>query len=272
MLILGIDLETQSLDPHTKITEIGAGLFRSSSTMTVTNSGTEFKYGWPKEIGFSHFCYEENYAPQTQEIIELTGITDLMLKERGHSRKEVILTLLPLMRSCDAIMAHNKAFDQTVLENTAKEVGVNLPEKEWICTNLDIDYPKKFTCHKLSHLALDHGISVDPSKLHRAENDVDLMMALVSKYNIDEILAFARSPWILLKAKIRPPWVGNGGDGGIQKEIAQKLGFSYEKIKYLDNVVPVQPKTWIKRIKECKIESLMKDIDVSSSPFQIERV
>lgn len=261
MKVLGIDLETQSLDKETRITEIGAVLVDYDfATKT-----------WTRLEAFSHLCWEPNYPPQPLNIIELTGITDHMLITKGAPRDVVIREqLLPLMNEAELLVAHNKKFEMDVLGSTFEELGIAMPDKEWLCTRSEIDYPPKFTCHKLAHLAYDHGILVPPSELHRADQDVELMLRLLAKYNFEQVLAYYREPWVLLKAKILGPWDGPGGDGGIQKGIATGLGFSYEKPRgtYHLNF----PKTWVARIKESRADVIIEAALSSASPFRVSRL
>lgn len=258
MLVLGLDFETQDADSKTtRVTEVGAALY------TVENDV------WKKECGFSHFCWEKDYPPQTQKIIDLTGITDDMLVSYGKSRKEVFESkLLPLVEKADVIFAHKIAFDRTVLYQTAKQFDLQVPEREWICTLTNFKWPKHITCHKLSHIAYEHEIYVPPSQLHRAEQDVDLMMRLLGKYKLEDVLAYARKPWIYLKADVLGPWQGKGGDGGTQLGIAKPLGFSYEQIKGTEDYR--WPKTWVTRVKEqSDIEAIKDAVRISASPFRV---
>lgn len=251
MRLLGIDFETQDDKPATtNITEVGASLWE----LRIDNQ-------YHKTEGLSHFCYEPNYPPQTEKIIDITGITDAMLKAEGRPRSDVFQEeLFPLMEKADIIFAHKKSFDQTILNATSALLGIFPPEKEWICTLTEFPWPHKFTCHKLSHLAYDHGIMVDPSTLHRAENDCDLMMQLItSKYNLDDILAYARAPWVYLWADVKGPWV----DGGHETGIAKSLGFTFEKCKGLD--APKWPKKWVTRTKATNAETIIK-----KAPFKVE--
>lgn len=264
MLVLGIDFETQDADAKTtRITEVGAVLYQY-------HPGTKDEQ-FRKVAVVSEFCYEEDYPPQSEQIVELTGITDEMLKTQGRPRKEVLeRDLLRIFGKADIVVAHKTAFDKTVLDSTCKLFGIELPEKEWLCTLSNFPWPKKFTCHKLSHLAYDHSILVDPATLHRAVNDVDLMMRLISKYDFDEILAYARAPWVYLKADILGPWAGKGGDNGVQKAIATSLGFAYEKCKGTDS--PSWPKTWVARVKAGQVEHILETVRNSKSPFRVSEI
>lgn len=266
LLVLGLDFETQDADAKTtRATEVGAALYEAAE---LKNGRLELQ----KIEGFSALMYEPDYPAQSEKIIELTGITDEMLKRDGRPRKEVFETkLLPLMANADIVLAHKTAFDRTVFEATCGLLDLSFPkDKEWICTLTNFPWPKRLTCHKLSHLAYEHGIMVDPRTLHRAEQDVDLMMRTVNEYDFRDVLAYAREPFVYLKADILGPWVGRGGDGGVQKEIATGLGFSWESVKGTD--FPKWPKTWVGRVKKSKLEELMGKVRDSVSPFRVSVV
>lgn len=256
MKVLGLDFESQDADAKTtRVTEIGAVL-----------SEVIGKYGWRKLKEFSTLCYEPDYPPQNQAIAELTGITDDMLKSGGIPRKEAFEKLLPLVHEADIIVCHKTSFDWTLLKATCKLFGLEVPEKELLCTLTNFNWPKRLTCHKLSHLAYEHSILVDPATLHRAVNDVDLMLRLLAKYDFEKVLEYAREPWVYLKAEIAKPWT----DGGVQSGIAKTLGFSFERVKGVDEYE--WPKKWVTRTKISNYESFKDIVLKSPSPFRIDKI
>ena len=265
MLLLGIDFETQDDKPTTtNVTEVGASLWGCPSD----GSGNIQEKHFTKIEGFSELIYDKAYPPQTEKILEITGITDQMLSEKGLPIHDVFVNqLLPLVHKADVIFAHKTAFDKTIFYAQCKKIGLVPPERTWICTLTEFNWPKKLTCHKLSHLAYEHSIYVDPATLHRAENDCDLMMKLITeKYNIKDIISYAAEPWVYLKADCAGPWV----DGGVQTGIAKGLGFGWERCKGTDS--PTWPKKWVGRWKEREISSIRTSIDRCVSPFRVDQV
>lgn len=262
MLVLGIDFETQSADSKTTLpTEVGAVLYKYNREPIPLVNET-----WEKIDTLCEFFWEPDYPKQSEEVIDITNITDDMLFRLGRPRKEVFEKLLPLVHRADVIIAHKISFDRTVLKNNLKAVGLELPEKEWLCTLTNFNWPRKFSCHKLSHLAYEHSILVDPATLHRAENDVDLMMRLIGKYNFEDVLAYARKPWVYLKADVLGPWK----DGGTQSGIAKSLGFTWEQVKGVDEYR--WPKTWVTRVKEDRVDEVKSKASTSISPFRIAKI
>lgn len=281
MKLLTVDFETQCDDaPYTRITEAGAYMVLADKLVDDPQGG-DYQYTGSPEV-YSQICYELGYPPQTEFIADLTGITDFMLQSQGISRAKMLETLLPLVEAADVIFAHKKAFDQVVFESTCKLYGITPPKKEWICTLTEFQWPKAYTCKKLGHLAFEHGMFdskiiesgvdriymaplVDRTKLHRAGDDAKLLMQLITMhYKLDDVLAYARTPWVYLKAECLPPWT----DGGVQKSIAYKLGFSYEKCRYTEK--PNWPKTWVTRVKTMEeVEKIKETVRTSESPFRV---
>lgn len=241
MNILALDFETTSDDPKKcLVTEIGAAMLNVEKD----HNGRDV---FTIKDTYSTFVYHPDYPPLDPFISDITGITDEMLKEKAILPTAAFERLILLVKSADIIMAHNVAFDRTVFESTCESLKMLYPRRDWICTYQDIEYPKKYTCKKLSHLALDHGMRMDGRKFHRAIDDVRLMVDLVTlHYDIGKIIEYSKEPWIYLKADIPAPWT----DGGKGKEAAHKLGYSWEKCR---NDTKLFPKTWVKRVKACNV-------------------
>lgn len=268
MKILGLDLETQGLEDSTRITQVGARLVEMNDVQTLDPVG---RSSFSSIEHLEALCYESDYPPQPPEIVELTGITDVMLQRGGNPRRFVLeKKLFPMLDKAEVVLIHNKQFDWNILNNNCKQIGLLLPKKEIVCTRSDIDWGPKFTSRRLQHLCIDHKMHFDPKKAHTALFDVDLMLELVSHYKISNILKFAREPWVIYQALILGPWDGNGGDGGRQRDIAKKIGFSYEKIPYDNNYF--FSKAWIKKTKASKLEEIYKLIDASESPFELKEL
>lgn len=246
MKLLFLDFETQTLDATTtNITEIGA----------ILGTYDPEKRTWVEEEAMSQLVWASSYPPQTEEVVEVTGITDQLLMQSGIKCEHALEKLYPWLKEVDYALAHNVSFDKTVLDSVSKRLGftVPTPKNGWLCTIQDMPWPKKFKCKKLSHLAYDHGIIAPQKDLHRAIVDVRLLAQLIlGNYKIEEIVERRDSPWIYLRADIPGPWVGNGGDGGIGKAQATKLGYSWERV--FGTQEPIFPKFWVKRVKSKEVE------------------
>lgn len=255
MIILGVDFETNGLDvKEAHITEIGAVLFDSD-------------LGGPIE-SLSCFLHDSSYPPQPQNILDLTGITDEMLKREGVLPKVGLQNLARMMLKADYCMAHNKKFDSQILQYFAAKNNYDMimPIKPWLCSLTEIEWPKSITCRKLSHIALE--LSPDllfkdgkRIELHRALNDVELMLGVVHKnFKWEEVVAYAMQSWVTLQVLIPKPWT----DNGIGKDWAKKNGYGWERPPGSDLEYP---QSWVKRIKESKVSGEQND-----KPYEIRRV
>jgi DNA polymerase III alpha subunit (gram-positive type) len=251
MRLLFIDFETQSEDAQTtNPIEVGVTMI------------SDFSKVFLQQRSESHLIWDSNYPTQTKENIEITGITDQMLQKEGKSCRIVFEHgIIPLVQDVDYVMAHNKYFDETVFRQVCDRLGLNIPDTPWICTLHDLPWPKKYRCKKLAHLAFDHGVISDPTKLHRAQYDTELLAELItSKYNIYELIEYAMKPWVYIKALIPKPWE----DNGVGKNQAKKLGFYWQQ---LPGESVEFTGSWVKRVKEDELPHIK-----ATYPFKVVRL
>ena len=194
--------------------------------------------------------WHSDYPLLDKEVQRVTGLTDQKLAAEGLGPKKSLELLSIVIESSNMVLAHNKEYDEQLYKAECARHGIKPSETPWYCTLTEVPYPARFRCRQLSHLALDHGVVVDPSKLHRAIDDVRLMGQLLIRggYTPEGIVAYAKAPWVYLQALIPAPWE----DGGVGKERAQKAGFSWEKCR--GTTEPVFPKKWVKRVKDLNAE------------------
>lgn len=262
MLACAIDFESTGLDVQKeRITEYGAILFeeKEGSVSEISRAGA--------------LIYEPDYAPLSKEVIEVTGITDEMLKLKGVPFLRLVYGLVSMFQTTQwpqVFVAHNKGFDEQIFkwemkrhkEELLTHFGVGELDKifdiPWLCTIEDIKHPDKFKCKKLSHLALDYGVIVNPNLLHRAVDDVELLVRMIyeGEISLDAMAEFAQTPWIVVRALVPSPY-GKGNDGGAGKEAAKECGFGWKKpwgsqVEYGD--------VWVKRIKETDMQALQEKL------------
>ncbi len=260
--VLFLDFETQGDDTKsTNATEVGA--FQTehvSPPMDLDNPPASI---FRPEIEFSSLIYDKTYPPQTQFIKDLTGITDEMLMKEGRSPVLIFSEISNLVGGVDWVIAHKAAFDRGIYEAGCirTDTPIQEPKRGWICSLTDIPYHPKYTCKKLSHLAYEHGILVDPATLHRALDDVKLLCMLVGKYRLEDIIEYRSIPWVYIRAKIPAPWE----DNGVGKAQAQKLGYSWKTAKGMDT--PVFDGCWVKRVKENTLQA-----EKEAAPFPVTRL
>lgn len=200
-LILGIDLEGMNEDlihsglnlKKDRITEVGAVLW-------------DFKRKRPLQI-ITELINEADHLPISPEVEALTGIDDDMLTDWGLREDHIKIFLKNLtgyINNADYLMAHNGPnYDIPMLEAMYKRYGMTLPEKTWIDTVTDIEYPE--TMHNRSMMGLEyhHGF-INPFP-HRAVTDVLAMLKIASHYPIERMVELAESPKITIVAKLNAP-------------------------------------------------------------------
>lgn len=260
MKILGLDFETTSLDIRkARIIEAGAVIFE-----------VEDKH-WHPVADYSSFVWDEGDADLGPETTKITGITTDMVKT-GTGIKTVLEVLADYADKCDMVIAHNANYDKGVLKEVVERgifgliPGVqSLLAMDWLCSLVDLKQIKEYKCKKLSHLALDLGVPVNPKDLHRAAGDVTLMgkMLTAAKADPKEMLKYKRTPEIFVQGKVVPPWE----DQGKSKNEATKAGFGWQVARGTEG--PEFPKTWVIKIKEDEIEDLRKSVsfDVKIIPM-----
>lgn len=201
MLILGIDLEgmNENLVENgvnlkvDRVTEIGAVLWD-------TRINTPIRF-------FSELIDERDRLRMTEEIIDLTGIDDQLLKEHGLKSDEIKMALERLgllMKKADYIMAHNgEKYDKPMLNAMFIRYGLEMPKMVWIDTQNDVEYPAKITHKSMSALEHAHGF-INPFP-HRAVTDVLAMFKIAANYDFGRIVKIAQSPKIRIVANLRAP-------------------------------------------------------------------
>jgi DNA polymerase III epsilon subunit-like protein len=243
MLVCGIDFEATDKEPKTaRITEIGAQIFDVADG------------AWrPVDEGFNCLVYAPDYPSQSEEVLRVTGITDELLKSEGVTPADAIRSLITYAGQAAYLIAYNKEYDQVLLDEEMKRTGVapRVAADRWLCALRDVEYPEHYKCRKLSHLALDHGMPIDPAGLHRAVEDVRLMGKLLEfgKYRFEDVLAYSQIPWVYVKANV----------SFADKDLAKARRYSWEQVgerKFF--------KTWVKKIKQTQLEK-----ERAEAPFPV---
>lgn len=236
MKLLGVDFETtfsSNFDvKQVRITEVGAVLMDWASKT-------------PLEI-LSTLVFAEDYPSSPPELVELTGITDEMLKTRGAVPKVALLRLTQLLNECDFAVAHNgTSFDRPIYFYECQRHSLEPSKVQWIDTRTDIPFPKRISERKLIHLASAHGF-INPFQ-HRALFDVLTMMKILSYYDITQVVELAKQPLIHSIARVSFQ----------DKDKAKERGYYWDGEK----------KAWFKPMKEGQFEQECKE-----APFVCEKL
>ena len=183
---------------------------------------------------YSQVMYDGSYPALTEDIENLTGITQSHLLSLGRNPASVLAVIVSLVKkhNVDYIMAYNSEYDRQVYTSEIKrhtlfeEALSPVVNMKWLCAMKDVRSNYNYKCWKLSHLALDYGVAIDPSKLHRAKADVDLTISFLKKIGITlaDIVEFSQTPWVPLEAITKKPWA----DGGVSTGKAKEKGFRWE--------------------------------------------
>jgi DNA polymerase III epsilon subunit-like protein len=169
-------------------------------------------------------------------IIRITGIQQKDLEEFGVTHQEGFLRLIDLMESCDAVVAHNKAFDKGFFDAWCKKLisdAQEIKELPWICTVNDVDYLDSGSSKKLTYLGADHGF-LNPFS-HRAVFDVLTMLVVLSNYDIEVVIEGSKQPSIVIEAQVSFQ----------DKDKARERGFKWDPNK----------RKWLKPMKRAKWEA-----------------
>lgn len=255
MLSLLIDFESTGLDTSKdRIIEIGAQVVDED---------------WEVQASLSRLIKDPNIK-LTPEIVKITGITDEELSLNGIPLAEAARELAQIGAFCTSVIAYNRTFDEMLFKTEmARYQMMQAPgikeicNQTWLCAMTDIEANYDFKCWKLSHLALDHGLAVDPRTLHRAINDVDLMRRMLKELNAhpDDLRRFQNTPWVFIRALIPKPWE----DQGKGRDEAKKLGYGWEMAR--GTTGPKFEGAWVKRVKETRYEE-----EVKMAPFKVRRM
>lgn len=220
------------------------------------------------ESGFSEVIYDTDYPEIPQKIHDLTGISMTELHHKGRKFADVMWQLDKFIGSIngpvDYVIAYNKEYDYNLLVAESERRNIKYPVQimQWLCAMRDVKANYKHKCWKLSHLALDHGISVDPTNLHRAMSDVSLTQRMLQhiKCSAHDMFNYNQVPWVVLQALIPEPWK----DGGKGVELAKARGYGWETVKGSEKKVA---KSWVKQIKMTDLEE-----ERDYSPFQFREI
>lgn len=223
MKILGLDLETTGLSADTDvITEMGLVLWDTEENVPLLVHSQLVNYG----------------AHITQEITDITGITEEMLEKFGCNPEDARDRLENIAQKADAIAAYNgESFDRKFIRKLAPSVA----EKHWIDLQNDIPYADRIKTRKLTHLAAEHGF-LNPFA-HRAVFDVMTMFKVMEKYDFETILRRSHESVVFLKAVV----------SFNDKEQAKERGYRWHG----------PSKTWYRSFKQSDA-----DKEINEAPFR----
>ena len=223
MLVLVFDLETTGLleDENSTITEMAYIIY---------------DIGAKRDVKAKSYLVGTNLAI-TQEIEELTGITNALLDNYGCDSRHLCSDFTRQVDYCNGIVfaRNGEGFDIPMLKRFFGRHGYEMPEVTCLDDYLDLEYPANIKGKNLSHIAADHGfINMRP---HSGLSDVMSSIAIMERgdYSWEKMLESAKSKVIEVQALV----------DFHQKDLAKEMKFIWEP----------GTKRWIKRLREYKHNS-----------------
>ena len=242
-IVCGIDLEGMNVDlefsgpnlDKDRVIEIGAVLWDTEYHQPV------------KQI--SELVLEEDKPPISQEVFELTGISDELLENwgaRGKDIEKIMLSLKDMMEKANYIIAHNGTnYDKPMLGAMFNRYGIAMPNILWIDSYKDVEFPSRIRSKSMAMLEHSHGF-INPFP-HRALTDVLSLLKIISNYDIDRMVKLAKSPMVTLQAILTPPNWSN------QKEL-QEFNAKKNKVSRAQFKWNPENKTWVKRVHKLLLD------------------
>jgi hypothetical protein len=240
--VLLLDFETSSADPAVALPwEVAAVPCNGDDWRAIRER--EFQHAF-----MNTRMWDPGYPDLSDEVLTVCKIEERSFPDAPHPR-EVLTKLADAMSVCDYAMAYNAAYDRQVFENACAKYKVAYPVIDWVCAYSDVPYPERFRCRQLTHLALDHGCTVDGSTAHGALSDVFVMIELLftGGYTLEKILQFRDDPWVIIAAKFN---AFNPGGQEI-KEAVKAAGYGWQSPRGSNQVFE---KRWVKRVKKSRLE------------------
>ena len=220
MIVCGLDFETTGIQTTASVTEVGLVLWDTSIAAPIRVTGYLVNPG-----------DDAIWEPGVKEI---NKITPSLCAEYGTESSRALKQVLLWIQQADIVCAHNGlAFDRPVLKRWAERYGLDwFPDKLWIDTMQDLALPYR-SSPRLSYMAADSGF-LNPFP-HRAVFDVMTMLKLLSAHPIEQVIAYAKTPWV--GARITLPFEKN--------QWAKDNNYFWYKNKDNDHI-----KFWMKKVKE----------------------
>lgn len=221
MLILGLDTETQGLDPtKDHVTEWGLVLWESETKQPVRIS--DFLVKVPGGV--------------SSEIEKLTGITNSLLAKYGVEPAAAIKAVQAMFTQADYVCAHNSDFDLSFYQEECKRQKTEPLKKPVINTRVDLP-AIAYTFGKsasLKYLCADHGFLL--AGAHRAVCDVLGMLQLLGMYDINEVIRRSQTENLTVRAVISYD----------SRHLAKEAGFYWRP----------EAKQWVCQVKADELENL----------------
>jgi DNA polymerase III alpha subunit (gram-positive type) len=180
MIIVGLDLEATGLDKvKDRPIEVGVALWTT-------------KYN--RSLDTRALLIQSDGVSVTDEITEITGITQSMVDNFGYTPEEGYDEMLYFVDRAEAIVAFNGVrFDIPMCQQWAKRIKKQFPDKLVIDPYTDLPMRGQ----ELITMCAKMGIYYDP---HEAGADVGAMLRLTGKFDFNIVLDRAKSPTLVVRS------------------------------------------------------------------------
>lgn len=226
MIIIGIDLETTSLDiKSAEIIEIAAVAWDTERKAPV-----------------KFFSEIVNISPRILDTTteKITGIRTSDLSKFGIDELTVFKSFLQFCKVGKGIVGHNLLrYDLNVLRSCFEKHKLSVPDLPMIDTLFDVPFPDEIKTRNLGHLAAEHRF-LNPFP-HRALFDVMTTLKILAEYDFDEVWNISNSDMIILTANVSFEEKGLAQAAGfhwsptmkkwtkmMRKAVAEKVKFPFE--------------------------------------------
>jgi DNA polymerase-3 subunit epsilon len=235
--ILIVDTETTGVDPKTdSVVEVAAMLFDTKHASAIESFACLIRH-------------------DGNEAERFNGIPAALLMEQGLESWDVWRRFCRLFADAECVLAHQAEFDRGFVAKSIAEEMTDCslpalpydnwdPNKPWVCSMSDLQWPGARESRSLTSLALSLGLGV--SHAHRAMSDVDTLARCLTRAN--EVMRFE---WLRTKTEPLPehgdflePMIRRGMRPKTlfyslapfeQKHIVKAHGFSWDEAKHGKN-------------------------------------
>jgi DNA polymerase III subunit epsilon len=216
MIVVGLDIEATGLDKVAdRPIEIGLALWT-----------TKFN----RSLDTRALLIQADGVKVTDEITEITGITQGMCDSYGYTPEEAFEESTYFVDRAEAIVAFNgRRFDIPMMGAWAKRVKKEFPDKFVIDPFEDLPMRGQ----ELITMCAKMGIYYDP---HEAGADVGAMLRLMCKFPFETVLQRAKSPVLVVRSM----------QGRNENDKAKKHKFRWNP----------ERKIWWKAVKEIDLNDL----------------
>lgn len=236
MILASFDFEATGTNPsEDRIREVGLALYST---------------GRERILEQTSFLVTDTDKVIEGEAAEVSRIDQAMVDRFGYTQADAVEACAEYFSAADAVIGHNITwFDSPLLRNTAKRLGLVLPEKIGVDTMTDIPGVKGAALIKMCADARDPKTGRDVSftyEKHCALDDAKAVLRLILWHDLNGIMARATSPTFVV--------LSHQANSKATNKVAKKAGFRWNP----------DFRVWWQGVKECDFDKLK-----SSVPFDI---